>query len=83
MKFPYAPFDNFIFRIPFFPISIKDYFNENAFSEAIFLASPDLFKEMMGDKTNILSQDKINRSAYKYLSRASTRCTPFGFFVSK
>jgi len=49
------------------------------FMEAIFLASPDLYKEIY-EKENS-GNVKLIHSIYKYISRATNRCTPFGLFA--
>ena len=59
---------------------------KNAFiREAIFLASPALFTQMEEwERDNIKDAKKIARiqnSILKYLTRMSTRCTPFGLFA--
>ncbi|WP_343318194.1 lantibiotic dehydratase [Sphingobacterium multivorum] len=55
--------------------------------EAIFVASPTLYKEIVKTKDGqgALSEEKkekLLKSLYKYINRASNRCTPFGLFSS-
>lgn len=52
--------------------------------EAFFLASPDFVKYLDNLKGKTISSEEMRRvisSLYKYLSRMSTRCTPFGLFA--
>ncbi|MEW7293162.1 lantibiotic dehydratase family protein [Aquimarina sp. 2304DJ70-9] len=69
-------------------ISIEAYreiWNDNVVKEAIFLASPELFLEIEKWLSNQTSDPKkiqrLQSSLLKYLSRMSSRCTPFGLFA--
>lgn len=78
----YTLFDNFIFRTPLYPIANynnKALWDSNLFNEALLLASPDFYREK--DKNNANYNKRMQMSLYKYLTRASTRCTPFGLFA--
>jgi len=96
----YSQFDKFIFRSPTLPFStikefvenndvpdeyLKKMLDDNIVREAIFLASPVLYDELMQ-----LSKENKNDPKYiqdlkislsKYLLRMATRCTPFGLFA--
>ena len=64
--------------------SIKEVCGDDRIKEAIFLASPDLFFEMKKWFDGKLNEEKNRRVKYsilKYLSRLSSRCTPFGLFA--
>lgn len=79
---------NYIYKI------LDDNFNETEFlkifddstlRESIYLASPALYKRLLDWKNNSISDSKelelLCISFFKYLSRISTRCTPFGLFA--
>lgn len=94
---PYDNFDNFVLRTPLLPLNffqkltaqdtvsqdqIKEVFKNPVVSEAIFLASPSLYFEALKwaedpEKDN----QKLAYSILKYISRMSSRCTPFGLFA--
>ncbi|MDR2585332.1 MAG: lantibiotic dehydratase family protein [Prevotellaceae bacterium] len=73
------PFSFFIFRTPLFPFGhLKqgdEWANNNLFSEALLVASPDLSEGIEKEK------DRAQFSAYRYYQRACTRPTPFGLFA--
>ncbi|MFH6994698.1 lantibiotic dehydratase family protein [Flavobacterium sp. FlaQc-48] len=58
--------------------------DDPAINESLYLASPEFYNEILKWKTspqNKTSEDKIKYSFLKYLSRLSSRCTPFGLFA--
>ncbi len=90
----YTPYDRFLLRSPILPVEefdklSEDYITEliknNLFQEAIFLASPDLYNKierlLKGELKEKQDIEKLNISLFKYLSRMSSRCTPFGTFA--
>jgi hypothetical protein len=64
---------------------LKKLFDKAEIKEAIFLATPVLFNELEKWLANkITDRDKIEKLKYsllKYISRMSSRCTPFGLFA--
>lgn len=81
--FPYIPYVNYVFRTPLFPYkderSLSVVLDNSTFEEAVFLGSPELYKEM---KEKFLGKEcKLAESLCKYLNRSRTRCTPFGLFA--
>jgi len=96
----YRYFDNFLIRTPLLSLNyIQKVFNEKDTSvetiqeicrnpiinEAIFLASPNFYEQLMKWLNNDLSVQKdIDQLIYtitKYLLRMGSRCTPFGLFA--
>ncbi|RZF60233.1 lantibiotic dehydratase family protein [Sphingobacterium corticibacterium] len=97
---PYRPFERFVFRSPLYPFStfvrhlaeisasaesFKTFFADKVIQEAIYLASPVLFEELLKflerGLPNKKEEEKLRYSLVRYLSRMSTRCTPFGLFA--
>lgn len=91
---PYLEFNKVVFRIPQLSFSeytavlkSKDYlykkFEDPVFQEAIYIASPLLYQELiklLKSSNHEESDGKIENSLIRYLTRMSTRCTPFGLF---
>jgi hypothetical protein len=96
----YKAFPNFVLRSPLLPINFfqeltskenisdeefRKIFNRNEIKEAVFLATPVLFKELEKWLDNrVEDQNKIERIKYsllKYVARMSSRATPFGIFA--
>lgn len=74
--------NNFIFRTPV--NSFNHEISDDLFSEALYLSTPVLHNEYqkhLDNMSDVTSSKKINISLYKYKSRASNRCTPFGMFA--
>jgi len=99
-KNPYTFFDNYCLRTPLLSLyayneltktekisieQLKNLWQNEAIQEAIFLASPELFKEIekwfAGQITDTKKILRLESSFLKYISRMSSRCTPFGLFA--
>lgn len=94
LNIPYRAFDHFVFRAPVFPMSfvnklyntgLSDFLKERSpiIDHAIYLASPNLYRKIDRRISGDLKEDSLNfdLSLLKYLTRMSTRCTPFGLFA--
>ncbi len=99
-KNPYSLNDNFCLRTPILPyefykkLTAKSeitnhqfikLFKNDLFNEALFLASPELYKEFKrwveGKLNNENKVQNLKYTLLKYATRISTRCTPFGLFA--
>ncbi|MFY0254762.1 lantibiotic dehydratase [Chitinophaga sp. 30R24] len=62
--------------------AIRDKYTRPLLQEAIFLASPVLYDEMMKWLEQPADERlKLPMALYRYLLRMSTRCTPYGLFA--
>ncbi|MDR0230820.1 MAG: lantibiotic dehydratase family protein [Dysgonamonadaceae bacterium] len=87
----YNPFDRFFVRTSCFPFnSLKEEIFRTKIlnpqvQEAIYIASPVLYAELQkyiaGTIINIEEKQRIESAVYRYISRMSSRCTPFGLFA--
>lgn len=79
MELKYKHMGRYIFRIPLFPIQMLEHpdYQNPLFKEALLIASPELYREF---RRISQSSGKMQRTLYKYWSRACTRATPFGLF---
>lgn len=75
--------DKFIYRSPVG--SVCKNISNNIFSESLYISTPVLWEEYRKHNQNQLTDDKalkkLKISLYKYETRASSRCTPFGLFA--
>jgi len=99
-RFPYQFFEEYVVRTPLFSCSdflekingntltdkeLKEICNDPIFQEAIYLASPYLYEELVQwliseERNSLQPNEKLKNTILKYYSRMSTRCTPFGLF---
>lgn len=61
---------------------IENVFVNPVISEAIYLASPILFREMKKEKKKQKDFNRLIYSITRYITRMTTRCTPFGLFAA-
>lgn len=90
-KFNYIPFNKYILRTPLLSLNvvnnldidkIRELCSESIISEAIYLASPELYIEMIKylAREHESKDEKLIFALLKYLLRMGTRSTPFGLF---
>jgi len=96
----YQHFSKYVLRAPLFPLSffytltantsisendLQEACQSPIIKEALFLASPSLYKEfekwMNGEIKQQEDKERICYTLLKYISRMSSRCTPFGLFA--
>ncbi|TWF45684.1 thiopeptide-type bacteriocin biosynthesis protein [Chitinophaga polysaccharea] len=64
-----------------FVAAIRQHFTLPLLQEAVFLASPALYTEMLKWLKEPDSSLKLPLALYRYLLRMSARCTPYGLFA--
>lgn len=82
----YNTLQKFIFRTPRYPLNFmdldySDILKDEYFEESIYLASTSLYNFIYKNPSLSLTNEKLIVSLYKYISRACSRCTPFGLFA--
>lgn len=92
----YKPFNQFLLRAPLFSFSelkkilkdedkIIEQYKNPLFQEGIYIASPVLYTELMKflnqEVTDKKEIERLHNSLFRYLSRMSARCTPFGLLA--
>lgn len=64
---------------------LREKFSKPTLQEAIYIASPELFREfkkwLNHEKMSEKDVDKLLLTLYKYYLRMSSRCTPYGLFA--
>lgn len=92
----YQNFDKIVYRFPYYPVekmsrvlseeeSFKAIISSEVFRKALFFASPVLYDELdkyVKDELTAKDRKRTKNSLVRYLSRMSTRCTPFALFAS-
>lgn len=93
---PYICLNRFVLRTPSLPLNIfekltskkiivesqiKNICRNPLVKEAIYLASPPLSKELNKWLNSSEKNEKLEFTLLKYLSRMTSRCTPFGLFA--
>lgn len=96
-KIKYQPMPYAVVRIPMLDFKaigaaldddseLSKVLHSDIFGNAILFAAPDLYKQYKAFLLNKIKdsskREKIEVSLIKYLSRMSTRCTPFGMFAT-
>lgn len=94
LNIPYHAFEDFVFRAPMFPLKfVEDRSKEEIFNliqnrdpiidHALYIASPNLHRKLDRWTAGELKEKSLNfdLSLLKYVTRMSTRCTPFGLFA--
>jgi len=100
-KFPYLPFKTYCTRTPLLSVNhylslmafdeipdaeLKRQLQISEIAEAIYLASPELYQQLIkwgnGEIKDEKRAKRLKVTLLKYLARMSTRCTPFGLFAT-
>lgn len=83
--FPFQPVAAFLEGKEEPDVFFKKLATHPIFKEALFVASPTLHDEMakwlQGEITDAKEKEKLIASLFKYFSRMSYRCTPYGLFA--
>jgi class I lanthipeptide synthase len=87
-RIPLLPLNNLLSLLDENPVrleSIKKLLKNPIIAEAIFLASPEFYERLIKWDIDKASKgkdnDQFSQSFYKYYSRMTSRCTPFGLFA--
>jgi hypothetical protein len=65
--------------------NLKTLVQQPIVAEALFLASSEFYEQLqkwvIGNEVDLKESERFFQTIYKYLSRMSSRCTPFGLFA--
>lgn len=81
---PFNQFTNHLEELSRSDEKFKQLFSNKVLQESIYLASPVLFESLqkfLEKGVRDKDEERIEFSLVRYLSRMSTRCTPFGLFA--
>lgn len=82
---PFKIFENLTAENSISDIQFNEISNNKIILEAIFISSPQFYNELLKWKTNQNKNKEVNEKTkytlLKYISRMSSRCTPFGLFA--
>jgi hypothetical protein len=87
--------ETFLLRSPLLPVQVlecissstdlesllKEQFLKQEYQEALYLASPELYRNVLGWLQAGQTTEKVKRKLLQYTIRMSSRCTPFGAFA--
>lgn len=94
-KHKFSSFSSFVLRTPRLSfdkllsilhnkVYLKEWIKDESIQEALFLGSPTVYQELLkylnNEPFNKKEKERLLYTIVKYLSRMSTRCTPFGLF---
>ncbi|WP_337967682.1 lantibiotic dehydratase family protein [uncultured Flavobacterium sp.] len=83
--YPISDLFSFLDEIKDDDSAFKKKFSESLIQEAIYVASPNLYvilkKWLDGELEDVKKTEKLKTSLLKYLTRMSSRCTPFGLYA--
>ena len=81
----FSQFEDILFRLKNNEEVLKIILQDTAILEAIYLGSPVLYDEILkylvGKLPDKKEEERLTYSVLRYLTRMSTRCTPFGLFA--
>ncbi|WP_343673956.1 lantibiotic dehydratase [Chitinophaga sp.] len=63
------------------PAKLFSLFQDPTLQESIYIASPELYQELMKWLQGGTGSEKMCMALYRYVLRMSTRCTPYGLFA--
>lgn len=63
------------------PTGMFQLFQDRGMQEAIYIASPELYQELMKWLQGGPGSEKMCMALFRYVLRMSTRCTPYGLFA--
>src|ERR1035437_920293 len=83
--FPFNYFSSLIVDESVFSENLKTLVQQPVVAEALFLASSEFYEQLQKwineNEVDLKEKERFFQTIYKYLSRMSSRCTPFGLFA--